>query len=618
MQHLKPRKIPSSWLVLPIAALLALPLACGDDDNGSNGSNGINGTNGANGTNGTNGQNGTEEPIVATTIVDVSDVFEAGAALRDAYTGRSLTVGTDGRVEVPLTARKVALLERDGAQPTPFSWDSATVYFVITDRFENGDPSNDNGFGRQDRTAEGQSVGTFHGGDFAGLVDRMDYLDDLGVDALWITPPVEQIRGWVAGTNGEFQHWPYHGYWANDFTKLDPNFGTEDDLRALVAAAHERGIRVIFDMVMNHIGYLTLYDASLYVPSAVDEEDVDWTPGPGQNWGTFNDLQLLDYQDPNLVEWWGPDWIRTGFPFHDGPGNNDLTMSLAFLPDLKTEAPDPVDLPPILQDKPDTDAVPIEGATVRDYLVEWHTRWIRDFGIDGFRCDTAKHVELASWTALKDASVEALREWKAANPDQALDDLDFWMVGEAFPPLATPRPGYFDAGFDALINFDFGGQAAESRVRDFDRLNSFYSNLADALTDPNRGELTYASSHDTSMFYEVTNQSLDMQFALAPGLLMNPGAVQIYYGDETARAAGPPVRDPTNALRSDMNWEQISGERAELLEHWQRIGQFRRKHRAIGAGDHARLPTEGDPGYAFSRVYDDGGVTDEVVVVLGE
>ena len=150
---------------LRAAALLATGLlvaagttACGDDENGANG----------------NG-NGT---VVARTTVDVTGVFEPGAALRDAYSGRSLTVGNDGRVEVPLGETKVALLERDGAEPTPFSWDSATVYFMMTDRFENGDPTNDDNFGRLERTGPGEVSGTWHGGDFAGIVDRMDYLDD--------------------------------------------------------------------------------------------------------------------------------------------------------------------------------------------------------------------------------------------------------------------------------------------------------------------------------------------------------------------------------------------------------------------------------------------------------
>jgi alpha-amylase len=601
---------------LGTAALLVtglLALACGDDENGANG-------------NGNGNGNGT---VVATTTVDVTGVFEPGAQLRDAYSGRSLTVGDDGRVEVPLGETKVALLERDGAEPTPFSWDSATVYFMMTDRFENGDPTNDDNFGRLERTGPDQSAGTWHGGDFAGIVDRLDYLDDLGVDALWVTPPVEQIHGWVGGgnTGRAFQHFPFHGYWALDFTKLDPNYGTEEDLRELVSEAHARGIRIVFDMVMNHPGYLTLTDAIEYVPEAVtDGVGPNWLPGPGDNWGTYNDL--IDYTSEELREWWGPEWIRIGmfadeFPGHEKPGSTELRRAVGSLPDFRTERDVAVSPPPLFAEKADTNVTALPDATVRDYLVEWHTRWVREFGIDGFRADTAKHVELDSWSALKAEAVGALDAWKAENPEQALDDLDFWMVGEAFPPVSS-RPAYFDNGFDALINFDFEGTAnpagsAADWVTDFDRRNDFYADLAATVSEPGHNELTYASSHDTTMFFGQTGGNVDLQFALAPALLFNPGAVQIYYGDESARPVGSGSAAFGDALlRSDMNWDDVQGERRDLVEHWQKIGQFRRAHRAVGAGAHAELTTEGDPAYAFSRVYDGDDVSDEVVVVLGE
>jgi len=611
-----------TWIPLLGLGILALGVACGDDDGNGNGSADV----GADGGGvGDGGNPDAGDPVVATTTVDVTGVFEAGAPLRDAYSGRTLTVGDDGRVEVPLGPRKVALLERDGSEATPFSWDNATVYFLMTDRFENGDPSNDDNFGRSGRTGEGEVTGTWHGGDFAGIVDRMDYLVDLGVDALWITPPVEQMRGWVSGGTGDFQHFPYHGYWASDFTKLDPNYGTEDDLRELVSEAHDRGIRVIFDMVMNHPSYLSLYDTFLYVPEAVEDGAEDWLPGEGEDWNAFNEQGLIDYSSSELVDWWGPEWIRAGafpgeFPGYDGygPQSDPLTYHVGFLPDFKTEDPAEVSLPPFFADKAETNVEPLDGATVRDYLVEWHTRWVREFGIDAFRCDTAKHVEFASWQALKDEAVAALDEWKQNNPDEALDDLDFWMVGEAFPPTPRGRPNYFDNGFDALINFDFQDTGSVRLVEETSTRDTFYSELAEAVGDPNRNELTYASSHDTMMFFEQTDRDLELQFELAPVLLLNPGAVQIYYGDETAREAGPSVSDRTAPLRSDMNWDDITGDRQELLEHWQRIGRFRRKHRAVGAGNHAQLPTEGDPAYAFSRQYDEGGLDDDVVVVLGE
>ena len=112
------------------------------------------------------------------------------------------------------------------AKPAAFSWHNATVYFVLTDRFENGNPANDHSYGR--RSDGLQEIGTFHGGDLAGLTQKLDYLQQLGVNALWISSPLEQIHGWVGGgTKGDFPHYAYHGYYALDWTRLDANIGTE-------------------------------------------------------------------------------------------------------------------------------------------------------------------------------------------------------------------------------------------------------------------------------------------------------------------------------------------------------------------------------------------------------
>ena len=569
--------------------------------------------------------------VVGMLTVDVTGVFSPGDQLTDAYTGRPLMVGNDGKVEVPYGPNKVALLERATTTATiPFSWDNATVYFMMTDRFENGDTSNDDNFGRASRTADGQSVGTWHGGDFAGIVQRLDYIEALGVDAIWITPPVEQIRGWVGGGAGDFQHFPYHGYWAGDFTKLDPNYGTEDDLRNLVSEAHARGIRVLFDVVINHPGYLNIYEASLYVPAMLTPTGIDdWRPSASENWQSFNNT-VMDYTEATLTDWWGPEWVRAGnkvvqppeFPGYLAPGGNSQTELVASLPDFLTASDTAVSLPQFIADgkKPDTNVVEIPGASVRDYLIAWHTRWVRDFGIDGFRADTVKHVDQDSWLALKEASVQALADWKAANPNDALDDLDFWMVGEIFPPAGFPsRPSYFtEGGFDALINFDFQGGSVGT-TSDYGRLETFYSNLADDVASPTRQELTYASSHDTTLFVDDANGDIDLQFRLAQALLMMPGAVQIYYGDESARPPGPDVTDGQQKTRSDMNWDEIdNGDRDDLIAHWRAIGQFRRRHRAVGAGAHTQLTTDNDEGYAFARTYVANGINDKVVVVLAD
>ncbi len=147
-----------------------------------------------------------------------------------------------------------------------FTWDNATVYFTMTDRFLNGNSSNDQSYGRG-KDGNGNpytfdAVGGWHGGDFAGLTQKVNsgYFDSIGVNAIWITAPYEQIHGWVAGSNGEFQHYAYHGYYALDWTETDANLGTAAELHTFMEAAHARKIRVLFDIVLNHTGYNTARD----------------------------------------------------------------------------------------------------------------------------------------------------------------------------------------------------------------------------------------------------------------------------------------------------------------------------------------------------------------------
>lgn len=115
----------------------------------------------------------------------------------------------------PNSGGLILLEEVKPATADTFSWDNATVYFVMTDRFYNGNPDNDHSYGRRDDGE--QEIGTFHGGDLAGLTQKLDYLSELGVNAVWITSPLEQIHGWVGGgSNGDFPHYAYHGYYHQD------------------------------------------------------------------------------------------------------------------------------------------------------------------------------------------------------------------------------------------------------------------------------------------------------------------------------------------------------------------------------------------------------------------
>lgn len=516
-------------------------------------------------------------------------------------------------------------LQAQEAVEAPFSWDDATVYFVVTDRFANGDPANDHAYGRG-LDGAGQPyppdpIGSFHGGDLKGLTGQIEagYFDSLGVDALWITAPYEQIHGWVGGGGGgDFQHYGYHGYWALDFTEVDSSMGTEADLARFVDTAHAHGLRVILDVVMNHAGYSTMHDMAAYgFGTLTSDAWRTWRPGAGESWHTFND-RFIDFTGDSAAwaAWWGPEWIRSATAGYPACGQDDRTMCLGNLPDFRTESTEPATIPPLLRTKWGPEKLARETAeldaffartgyprTPRYHLVKWLTDWVRAYGIDGFRIDTAKHVELPAWQALKAEATKALAEWKAANPGKAVDDRPFWMTGEVWGH-GVERSAYFDHGFDAVINFDF--QPIAGALDDPDALDSLYAAYAGRLNaDPSFNVLTYVSSHDTHLF------DRDDLIDAGTRLFLLPGAVQIFYGDETARPPGPAGSDPQQATRSPMNWEAVD---RDVLDHWRRLGQFRRRHPAVGAGLHQRLVNQA---YTFGRSYRDATLEDHVVVVLG-
>ncbi|UCQ59088.1 alpha-amylase [Edwardsiella piscicida] len=541
--------------------------------------------------------------------VPVDRAFSEGSLVRDFYSGEvaRVTQGTVTLQPAPGSNGLLLLESAETAGPAPFDWHNATVYFVLVDRFANGDPSNDNSYGRQKDGM--QEIGTFHGGDLRGLTGQLDYLQRLGVNVLWISSPLEQIHGWVGGgSRGDFPHYAYHGYYPLDWTRLDANMGSEQDLRALVEGAHRRGIRVLFDVVMNHTGYATLADMQQYQFGALFLQGEtlrqtlgthwrDWRPGRGQTWHSFNDY--IDFGNRAAwARWWGKGWIRTDIGDYDAPGFDDVTLSLSFLPDVKTESSAASGLPIFYRHKPDTRAREIPGYTPRDYLTHWLSQWVREYGIDGFRIDTAKHVEPAAWQQLKQQASAALAEWKRANPQQALDDAPFWMTGEAWGH-GVMRSAYYRHGFDAMINFDYQEQAARAQgcLADIDPL---WQQMAAQLQDFN--VLSYLSSHDTHLFRSDGGGAAAL-------LLLAPGAVQIFYGDESGRPLGPTGSDPLQGTRSDMNWQDIRGPAAAQVAHWQRLGQFRARHPAIGKGEQTTVAMP--QGYGFIR--NDG--RDRVMVV---
>ena len=156
------------------------------------------------------------------------------------------------------TSVQVEVTARTRKNAKDFDWDESVIYFMVTDRFFDGNESNNTASGAQ--TYGKDNAGLYHGGDFAGITQKLDYLEDLGINTIWITPIVENIPGVKVTDTGKEDvpyNAAYHGYWASDFTKLNPTLGTEEEFQTLIDQAHSRGIRIMVDIVVNHAGYDT-------------------------------------------------------------------------------------------------------------------------------------------------------------------------------------------------------------------------------------------------------------------------------------------------------------------------------------------------------------------------
>ncbi|MGF1751006.1 alpha-amylase [Vibrio cionasavignyae] len=546
--------------------------------------------------------------------INVSSSFADGTLLREVFSGEELRVN-NGLVTVTPSQENGGLILLEPVQTLAKTSDAeinktinyrnANIYFVMVDRFNNSDSPESQPYSRHNDNK--QEIGTFHGGDLNGVTEKLDYIKSLGTNVIWLSPIVEQVRGFVGGgDSGSFPFYAYHGYWARDFTKVDESFGNEEDLKRLVSEAHKRGIKVLLDAVINHPGYATLADAQfdglnvITTPEKLPTQWADWAPKKGENWHSFH--SNINYQSSNWKDWWGADWVRTGLPGYDQPGSSDTTLSLAGLPDFKTESTKHVQPPQWLMNNPGTRVTSRDSYTVADYLIEWQTDWVKRFGIDGYRVDTVKHVEPEVWKRLKSEATYSLEQWRTLNNTSGQP---FWMMGEVWGHSAYRSP-YFDDGFDALINFDMQkkldkGAACFSQMAD---TYQHYSNSIADSTDFN--PVSYMSSHDTELFFSRF-KNYQMQKSAANALLLSPGAVQIYYGDEIGRDIGPFADDFHQGTRSDMLWS-LDTNKQQLLEHWKTVGQFRDRHPAVGAGVHHVITD--DDAFVFSRTLGE----DKVVV----
>jgi alpha-amylase len=306
---------------------------------------------------------------------------------------------------------------------------------------------------------------------------------------------------------------------------------------------------------------------------------------------------------------------------------------VANLPDVLTDRDEPVQLPQSLIDKWEQEGrLEQELAELDDffdrtgyprapryYIIKWLTDWVRELGFDGYRVDTAKHFEEAISAELRQEAVQAFADWKQAHPDQVLDDFPFYMIGEVYNyelnhgrdfDFGDRTVDFFDYGYDGLINFGFKREAAGP-------MDEVFTRYSTALRDGDlRGLaiLNYVSSHDDGSPYDPDR---DDPFGAGTRLLLAPGGAKIYYGDELARPLRVEGARGDANLRSFMNWEDLEREGvvAEILEHWQKLGRFRRAHPAVGAGAHRRLQPQP---YVFARTLETDELVDRVLVAMDQ
>ncbi len=467
----------------------------------------------------------------------------------------------------------------------PFIWEAANMYFLLTDRFYNGDTTNDTNYNRTKETAV---LRGFEGGDLKGIQQKIEegYFTDLGINAIWFTPVVEQVHGAV--DEGTGVTYGYHGYWAKDWTQLDPNFGTMQDLKNLIDTAHDKGIKIVMDVVLNHTGPVT-------------------------------------YQDP----FWGKKWAREDPNCQFSSYKNTIECSLVEnLPDILTESSQEVDIPESLATKWKSEGRYEQemnelntfftannlAKTPRNYIIKWLTDYVRELGIDAYRVDTTKHVDEASWVILRKYADQALATYRAEN--NSTETTPFFMFGEVYNYSIDSgrlydfgdgtKVDYFANGFDNLINFQFKYDAQG----DYESLFSKYSEVLHT-THKGKSVTNYATSHDDgSPFDKERTKAIET----GTKLLLTPGISQVYYGDELARALIIEGTQGDATLRSSIDWNSTTKpDTKAVLQHWQKLGQFRAKHPAIGAGQHQMISA--NP-YVFSRGYSHNDLKDHVIIGL--
>ncbi|OXM13239.1 pullulanase [Paenibacillus herberti] len=478
-----------------------------------------------------------------------TELFEQTIAVKDTVTAGTKSIPVTlvdefgnkhlGEAKVEVKTRSTAGGKLD------FDFDESRMYFVLTDRFMDGDASNN-------ENVDKSHLEAYQGGDFQGLINKLDYIEDLGVNTLWITPIVDNID-FNKGTDFDGKQYGYHGYWAKDFTKLDEHLGDIEKFKELIDKAHDRGIKIMVDVVLNHTGYgLKPGDTN----PGVTEEDKARFAGMLRTDGLSADTDAIKGE-------------------------------LASLPDFITENPQ-----------------------VREQIIDWQTGWLeraktsRGDTIDYFRVDTVKHVEETTWKKFKNELTELDPNFKL---------LGEYYGATADSDAGTLQSGQMDS----LLDFSFNDRAKQFVEGDVEAVDVYLSERATKLDNTRMmGQFLSSHDEDGFLSNFVGGDKAKLMAAAALQITAK-GQPVIYYGEELGRSgknAGDMKKGEFSENRSPMPWDKLDEEQ-KLLSHYQKLMGIRAEHSKVySKGERISIEASNDKGYmAFINKFE----KEQLVTAIG-
>ncbi|MEU6401665.1 pullulanase-type alpha-1,6-glucosidase [Streptomyces sp. NPDC046985] len=517
---------------------------------------------------------------------------------------------------------------RLAAEPARHGDTREQFYFVMPDRFADGDRSNDRGGLTGSRLSTGYDPtdkGFYQGGDLKGLTQRLDYIKGLGTTAIWLAPIFKNKP--VQGT-GKDASAGYHGYWITDFTQVDPHFGTNADLTALISRAHAKGMKVFFDVIANHTADVVDYAGGAHAyrskgafPYLTRDgrpfDDADYADGtrkfPAVDASSAPYTPTVPPAEKNLKV---PSWLNDPAMYHNRgdstyTGENASYGDFSGLDDLWTERPE----------------------VVRG-MERIYERWVRDFSVDGFRVDTVKHVNMEFWTQW----ATALDAYAAAHGRP-----HFFLFGEVYSADASVTAPYVTRGrLDATLDFPFqdAARAYASQGGSAQRLAAVFGDDYKYTTDKANAyeQVTFLGNHDMGRigsFLKQDDPKADDARLLAKDRLANEamflsrGNPVVYYGDEQGFTGASGDKDARQTMFASkvpdyLDDDEIGTDRthasdsydphAPLYRQIAALSRLRKAHPALTDGVQTERYAADGPGiYAFSRTGADG---EEYVVAL--